>query len=445
MNISVNFLRPIVATMKKYASLVPSVGITLVALLLFLPTMLVGNKVKDEMKKSAQNASTIQSLSRDVPSKDEPEIIEVYMDKFEDELNVIRTLACQGSQRELIRYSIFPKPGDTSSQVYTQYGNEYRQRVEGMVQGMNASDAPSDAEIRAKTGGSTRERTMGTNPLMGGFSSPRRRTKALEDDPMVDALCLKRAQEISVYANPSDFIWYDFWQKYDFSGQDQGLQDFWDSQVAYWIYEDVINTVKKINGQTDNVLSAPVKRLLGVSFNGPVMVGMGSGTRSLSEGDDADRDAPNYITASLFSKFLASSPTGREGNEDIDVVHFAVSVLVENQHVLAFMKELCSEKPHTFREDFKSDGQEIESRHNPITILQSELRIIEKKSEEHALYRYGDEPVVWVDLVCEYLFNRVGYDSIKPDSIKERLEQQTETDASDSKNNKSGGFNPMGF
>jgi hypothetical protein len=308
---------------------------------------------------------------------------------------------------------------------------------------MNASDAPSDAEIRAKTG-SSRGRTTGTNSLMGGYA-PSPRTKALENDPMVDALCLTRAQEVSVYANPSDFIWYDFWQKYDFSGQDQGLQDCWDSQVAYWIYEDVVNTVKKVNGQTDNVLSAPVKRLLGVSFNGPVMVGVGSGTRSSSEKDDADRDAPNYVTASLPSKFLASSPTGREGNEDVDVVHFAVSVLVENQHVLAFMKELCSEKPHTFREDFKAEGAEKESRHNQITVLQSELRIIEKKSEEHGLYRYGDKPVVWIDLVCEYLFNRVGYDSIKPDPIKERLEQGSETAASDSKKKKPGGFNPMGF
>ena len=442
MNISADFLKPVVSTLKKYASLVPSIGITLAALLLFLPTMLVGNKVKEEMKKSAQNASAIQSLSRDVPSKDEPEQIQTYMDKFQDELDEIQALASQGSQRELIRYNIFPEPKDTSSQVYTQYGKEYRQKVEDLIQGMNASDAPSDAEIRAKTG-SSRGRTTAVNPLMGGYA-PSRRTKDIENDPMVDALCLKRAQEVSVYANPSDFIWYDFWQKYDFSGQDQGLQDCWDSQVAYWIYEDVVNTVKKVNGQTDNVLSAPVKRLLGVSFNGPVMVGVGSGTRSSSEKDDADRDAPNYVTTSLPSKFLASSPTGREGNEDIDVVHFAVSVLVENQHVLAFMKELCSEKPHTFREDFKAEGAEKESRHNQITVLQSELRIIEKKSEEHGLYRYGDKPVVWIDLVCEYLFNRVGYDSIKPDPIKERLEQQTESASSDSKK-KSGGFNLMGL
>ncbi|MHC4856863.1 MAG: hypothetical protein ACYTBY_03495 [Planctomycetota bacterium] len=444
MNISVNFLKPVTSTLKKYASLVPSVVITLVALLLFPLVMKVGSTVKEKMKESAQKASTIQSLSREVPSKDEPKQIETHMDNFQKELDEIQTLARQGSQRELIRYNIFPEPKDTSSQVYTQYGKEYRRRVEGLIEGVNASDAPSDAEIRAKTG-SSRGRTTAVNPLMGGYAPSRRKT-ALEDDPMVDALCLTRSQEISVYANPSDFTWYDFWQKYDFSGQDQGLEDCWNSQVAYWIFEDVVNTVKKVNGQTDNVLSAPVKRILGVSFNGPVMVGVGSGTRSSSEKKEADRDAPNYVTASLPSKFMASSPTGREGNEDVDVVHFAVSVLVENQHVLAFMKELCSEKPHTFREDFKSDGQEKESRHNQITVLQSDLRIIEKKSEEHGLYRYGDKPVVWVDLVCEYLFNRAGYDSIKPNPIKERLEQASDTAASDSKKKKkSGGFNPMMF
>ncbi|MHC5096560.1 MAG: hypothetical protein ACYSOL_00300 [Planctomycetota bacterium] len=187
-----NFLKPVVSTLKKYASLVPSIGVTIVALLLFLPTMLVGNKVKDEMKKSAQNASTIQSLSRDVPSKDQPEEMQVFMDKFEDELNENQTLAQQGSQRELIRYNIFPEPKDTSSQVYTQYGKEYRQKVEDLIQRMNASDAPSDAEIRAKTG-SSRGRTTAVNSLMGGYA-PRRQTADLENDPMVDALCLKRAK-----------------------------------------------------------------------------------------------------------------------------------------------------------------------------------------------------------------------------------------------------------
>ncbi|MHC4231525.1 MAG: hypothetical protein ACYSTW_02850, partial [Planctomycetota bacterium] len=67
-----NFLKPVTSTLKKYASLVPSVVITLVALLLFPLVMKVGSTVKEKMKESAQKASTIQSLSREVPSKDEP-------------------------------------------------------------------------------------------------------------------------------------------------------------------------------------------------------------------------------------------------------------------------------------------------------------------------------------------------------------------------------------
>jgi hypothetical protein len=86
---------------------------------------------------------------------------------------------------------------------------------------------------------------------------------------------------------------------------------------------------------------------------------------------------------------------------------------VDNRFVLAFQKELCSEKAHRFRKDFAESGEIVENaRHNQITILQSDLKVIDPVSIDHQLYRYGKGAVMQLDLVCEYLFYRKSYDSI---------------------------------
>ncbi|MDH4202234.1 MAG: hypothetical protein OEV87_05020 [Phycisphaerae bacterium] len=429
MNLSMEFLKPLAGTLKKYTALLPSVVITVVALLLFFPTALVGNKVKDQMQKSARTASTVQSLSKNVPSKNEPQQLRIYMDKLEEDANKIKQLAIQSSQRELVTYDyvIFPAPSDQSAQIFTIFGAKYRSDIESLIGKMNALDAPSDVEIRNAGGGG------GTTPV----NMMARGTRTVDaKDPMVDALCMKRAQEISVYTNPSGFSWYEFWEKYTFSGKDQALQDCWDSQVAFWIYEDIVDTIVKMNGDTGKVSSSPVKRLMGVSFIGPVTAGSSNpSTRYYGEmggGSMGMRDIPNYVTPTLPSNFMAESPTVRVCNEEMDIIHFAVSVLVDGRSVLSFMKELCSEKPHSFypsvfNEPFTRQGEPVDSRHNQITILNTNLSVVDKASAEHEFYRYGNGSVMRLDLICEYRFNRMGYDSIKPVPVKKRLGQFEET------------------
>ena len=429
-NLSMDFLRPVAGALKKYTALLPSVIITIVAVLLFLPTMLLGKKISEKMEQSARTASSVQSLVRDVPSREESEQLKSRMDKFEAEVDRIKESAIESSRRDLIIYDyvIFPIPADPSSQIFNEFGQKYRGSIESLVQRINALDAPSDSEIQAVTGVANR-----TNPGMRGMRPMMRQSRDVQD-PMVDALCVKRAQEVSVYANLSAFQWYDFWgeDKYKFSGQPQALQDCWDSQVAFWIYDDIIDTIYKINGTSSKVLTAPVKRLLGVSFTGPVVV---EGEQRTGQFGGrlvaAGRDIPNYITETKISNFMDSSPTGRISNENIDVIHFGVSVIVDNRFILPFMKELCSEKPHVFYPSVFEDphvqaGEPVEARHNQISILKSDLKVVDKVAPEHELYRYGKGAVMRLDLVCEYLFDRAAYDKIKPDPIKERLGQAIE-------------------
>lgn len=431
---------------KKYGALLPALGLLVFSALLALPLLWLGGKVKAQVKRSAQDASAIRSLSGRAPSKDQPAIVQQYMDQLEKEVQAVDTLMLQSSQRDLVswRTTIFPEPKETSDLIFTHFGKDYIAAVDRLLEAMNAQDAPSMAEIRSRTGG----RTVGG---AGGFDA---RAASLSADPFVDALCTERAERISVYASPAAFAWYAFWQNFKFEGRTQAVADCWNSQVAFWIYEDIAQTIQAMNAGSTRVSTSPVKRLLGVRFSGPVPVissetGSFVGGRAAMGGADSaagSRDEPNYIlqsaldggatsgtmsgggmsgaTISGVSNFVGKPWTGRAGNDQIDVIHFAVSVIVDNRSVLAFMKELCGQKEHRFREDFKADGQVVQSRHNAITILQNAVSVVDRQSAEHQLYRYGSGAAVKLDLVCEYVLDRRGYDAIKPPVIKERLGQQ---------------------
>ncbi len=408
---------------KKYVALLPPIGLLIIAVILFLPTLWFGGKVKAQMSNSVRQAQTIRNLMSNVPSREKPAQVKAYMDRLEGEVKQIDDLIRQSSQRELIAWNIFPEPKDTSSQVYVEYGKNFQKAIERMLEELKALDAPSENEIRQRTG-TARTATEGGSIFMPGAT---RRATAL--DPMIDALCIARAESISVYANPTAFSWYDFWRQFQFAGKDAALQDCWNSQIALWIYEDVVKSIQAMNIGSSRVSTSPVKRLLGVSFSGPVQVGGGRQSEmfGILTGPGrmtAGRDNPNYVTELLPSMFMQQTPlTGRVGGADYDVIHFAVSAIIDSRHVLGFMRELCSEKEHTLREDFKEDGRVIQSRHNQITILQSAAHAVDNTNSLHELYRYGNGAVMRVDLVCEYLLNREGYDSIKPEPVKKELGQ----------------------
>jgi len=88
--------------------------------------------------------------------------------------------------------------------------------------------------------------------------------------------------------------------------------------------------------------------------------------------------------------------------------------------VLSFMKELCSEREHVYR---GVTGQEPEQRfkHNQITILESTASTMERKGPMHNLYRYGEDAVVELNLVCEYIFEKAGQTDIVPPVVVKAL------------------------
>ncbi len=422
-----NFIK---AFLKKYSALILPACLLITGIFLFIPTMLVGRTVNTQKQVAEALSRELDSLVRSTPSLQEAEVKKQSLERFQQEVETLQVMALQTTRRDLIKYGIFPKPEDTSSQVYFDFGKRYRAAVEQLITDrLKALDAPSESEIRAQIG-----RTAGTlQPGWGEGAAPIRGIGAglAEDNPMIDALCMARAERIAMYANPRILGWYDFWESYQFTGSEQAAKDCWFSQVAYWIYEDVATTIEVMNAGSERVADSGVKRLLGIGFQQPILDiptaspqmmnplgGIGGMGRQTAAGDQ-----PVYILPGGASPLVSKPWTGRVGSEELDVVHFAVSVIVDSRFVQAFLKELCSTKPHTFREGFSESGKIQEAQHNQITILQCTYSSVDKQSQAHAYYRYGTVAVMRIDLVCEYLFYRKAYDEIKPEPIKVILGQ----------------------
>ena len=175
---------------------------------------------------------------------------------------------------------------------------------------------------------------------------------------IIDEICRDRAKSLSVYAHPSDLSGYDFWADYKLAvDPNQAIQDCWYFQLAFWVIQDIFDTITSVNSDYDNVLTAPVKQLRQMSFNmglrrpgagGGVFTGrrrrrgsFGSrGRASSSKKEDVDK--PIYVCSN--DDGLAESCTGRftTPDSDIDVIQFNVVFVVDARSIMPFLKELCS-------------------------------------------------------------------------------------------------------
>lgn len=389
---------------KSYSSLMVPAVLVLVGVLVFIPTQLMSSKLKKDMaRQSISIGREVQSLSRRVVASRQWEVEQKYQQVYESDANKIALLARQSTQRQPLSYKIFPEPKDTSILIFEGFGQRFRNSVDGLITRTNAGDCPTDAELEKSlrssiSSGLRRRRGMGP----GGASN----ILSEVDATIMDVICQMKAESASVYANPADLSGYEFWGEYEYAGVDEAVEDCWYWQLAYWIIEDVVDTVAAVNSGSRSVFTSPVKRLSDVSFTA-------GDSRSRTETADG---RPGYVLS--VEGGLTESCTGRFCNDDIDVVHFKVSVVVSAKAVLGFMEQLCSAKQHKFR-GLSGDDQEQILKHNQITILESEISSIDRGDQTHMFYRYGEDAVVELDLICEYIFNKIGYDEIKPKNISE--------------------------
>jgi len=410
---------------KDYSSLLVPVVIVLVAVFIFIPGQLMSSKLKNYIASESisKRGKQVQSLNRSDISGGQWKVEKEYMEACAEDANQIALIAAQSSRRQLLSYKIFPKPKGISTLIFEQFGQQFRDSVDALIGQARACDCPTDVELqRSMQGYSSSGPSRGRRGSPGMlFKTPYGGSSDAEA-AIKDALCRDKAESASVYSNPSDLSGYEFWErgeprsgkskksdKFTYTGTDEAVKDCWYYQLAYWIIEDVIDTIGALNSESDSVFTSPVKRLMAVSFTT-------SDRRSISRGKTAG-DRPSYV---LTVKDGLTEPwTGRLCNDDIDVVHFNVVVVVSTKSVLPFMQQLCSAKQHKFR-GFFGESQEQIFEHNQITILESNIRSVDRGDTSHSLYRYGEDAVVELDLTCEYIFNKNGYDKIKPELVKKR-------------------------
>jgi len=393
---------------KDYSSLVIPIVILFVAAILFIPTQLISAKLREQMGKESirGGGDKVKQLSKDVVPVKQWEKERDYQQVYVEDANQIALLARRSSERELLSYRVFPEPNEKSPLIFKEFGKQFRGKIEEMLERIKALDSPADSELQAHLEG-IKSSSRSDTKVSTAESSER-------DNLIKDELCRERAASIRVYVNPAALSGYDFWDEYEYVGTNQAVEDCWYWQLGYWIIEDIINTVDVMDSGSSSVLTSPVKRVMSVSFSR-------SGVKSENVKTD-NIILPHYVIAR--ENGLVDSYTARICSSDIDVVHFTVSVLVSVKAVIPFMLQLCTAREHKFMGFSGKDAPSV-FKHNQITILDSKMSPIIRESKEHQLYRYGNDAVVKLDLVCEYVFNKSGYDAIRPVSTKELTRSET--------------------
>ena len=398
-----------VSVFKNYSSLLVPVVIVLVGVLLFVATQLMGGKLKKRIAdESISKGKQVESLSSKPVALDQWKEEQEYQQAHERDANAIALFALQSTQRQLLSYKIFPEPKDTSALIFGEFGRQFCAVIDELIARVNARDCPTETELER----SLQSRSSSDMRRRRGRS---RRRLSEVDATIVDVLCRDKAESACFYANPADLSGYEFWEEYKYAGMDEAVKDCWYYQLACWVIEDVIDTTGTLNSGSNSVFTSSVKRLLNVSFTTKDRV-----RRSKRVREKVIDDRPSYVLS--IRDGLTMPWTERLCNDDIDVVHFNVSVVVSTKAVLAFMQQLCSAKQHKFR-GFSGESQEQVFKHNQITILQSQITPIDREDDTHSLYRYGEDAVVRLDLICEYIFKKSVLDEIKPKSVEEFLKR----------------------
>ncbi|MBN2313237.1 MAG: hypothetical protein JXM79_04865 [Sedimentisphaerales bacterium] len=437
------------------ALLVPII-IVFVAALLFVPTYLISRRLQKRIQAESftKGASVIKRLKAEPISGEQYQIELARQTDRANDANEIARLALQTTQRELLSYDIFPEPdpnADFSAVIFRVFGERFRNGIDALVRDVNGRDCPTLEELQRALEESSvsRSRMGGRMPMMdmgglgrggmgmgmGDYYGSGMMPGSNVNSLIIDELCESRARSIPVYVDPTKIAGYDYWATFTYEGKDEAIKDCWYSQLGYWVVEDVFDTIEKMNAGHENVLTAPVKRLLSLSFTmglkrpragGGVFRG-GRGRRSSGQTKSENADRPVYVLSDKDG--LTESCTGRfcDKEKGLHAIHFNVSFVVKATDVLPLMDELCSAKEHQFMgyPDGKEPAQTF--KHNQITVLESKIGFVNPREMNHRNYRYGEGNAVELDLICEYLFKVEAYKALVPKPVQDTLDGVEET------------------
>jgi hypothetical protein len=351
----------VLGLLKNNLALLVPIVIVILAILLFVPTTLLSRSLRKTIEtKSVKASQTIDTLIRDVNQA--AEALAPYIEAYAQDANAMDNLIQQTTLRELLSYKVFADPNQTSQLVFDPYRQGFVSGIEAMLLSLKAGGPPTDAEINAALEtssrspygrggrpGAGRTSTAGGYGGMGGIPGMRRNFRMMteNDRRIVEEVSADKARSAKVYANPVDIGGYAYWSDWKFEKWDKAIKDAWYWQIAYWLIEDVTATIGQMNKDSENVLQAPVKRVMSVQFTqsrmGRSMLGRGRRMSNIPK----DKQTPTYATG-VRNAMTGTPCTGRFCNDVHDIMQFEVRVIVKAADAMRLMQEIAA-KTHKFR------------------------------------------------------------------------------------------------
>lgn len=176
----------------------------------------------------------------------------------------------------------------------------------------------------------------------------------------------RRAMQTKVYADLNSL---DIIQGVYQSTEAPSAAQMWMAQVSLWIQRDIVQAIIDLNEDSDNVETAPVKRLVSIYVEPYATQG---GTSSRSGGRaNAVRELTTGVPAGCM--------TERVSNELYDVVRFETEMVVDGRDVITIIETMLQQNLYTAY-DFSISA-----------VPQQQMG---RSGDETGLYVYGYEPVV---------------------------------------------------
>lgn len=405
---------------KKNLFLIGCVAIVLVALVLFALGFL---RQADNAKELASSQTVYSTVSRiNPPTKGALAEAQAQAAQVRGDAAQIVKLASQTSVLPLLADDIFPETKRNIQLTVQNFATRYCELLQSFRTQLQAGDIPTEEERRQHLARNTT--TAGGGGFGGGMfgganPADKQQSQLLED------LYKRQAGSFKIYARLQSFMGYEYWK---LTGEDPGndydlmMKNFWYSQVAAWIQQDVVSTIAELNKPAGAVADAPVKRLVEISFAGEALgqVNSGGATAATADkssiqrrvqesinkmpiyvaGDSQAGGMPGFGLSSSHAGEIAQAWTAHKSDDKVDIVQFEIQVVLDAGRITDFINALQS--PKTF------DVKNQKTGHDQITILQMMVTSVNSQNElDPSGYYYGPGAVVKLQLICEYFFFKI--------------------------------------
>jgi len=272
------------------------------------------------------------------------------------------------TKRQVLLKGIFPNPTGAASYGFCR---AYREAIQALLGQLNAGSPPTQEDIANHL--EQLHRVLGFHAELSkpsGASDQGAAISLTDEDKRLHAkqqAAMDKAKSITIYAGINSLdVLSDVCATE--SGRPHGLDMMWWAQMSLWIQQDIVAAVAELNESADNVLSAPVKRLVKIGIQHGYSMSPASGGGFYGLVDRSDRGL---------------SFAGIEANEFYDVMSFDLDMVIDVRQIPLLIDAIYRQGHYlVYQWDIEAEKTE-----------QSEQRRSSRGDQNH-LYRYGSDPIV---------------------------------------------------